>query len=58
MGAVKPVEQLYSSPTALRAWDRYSTNVVHTPRVERRIFVEKIIPTVAAEPYEGDQSLM
>ena len=45
MGAVKPVGQLYGSPTALTsqylAWDRYCTCVVQTPRVERRIFLEK-----------------
>ena len=45
MGAVKPVGQLYGSPTALTsqylAWDRYYTYVVQTPRVERRIFLEK-----------------
>ena len=41
MGAVKPVGQLYGSPTALTsqylAKDRYCTYVVQTPRVERRI---------------------
>ena len=62
MGAVKPVGQLYSSPTALTSqylsWDRYCTYVVQTPRVERRIFLEQIRPTVAPEPREGDQSLM
>ena len=61
MGAVKPVEQLYGSSTALTsqnlAWDRYCTYVAQTPRVERRIFLEQIRPTVAAEPREGDQSL-
>ena len=40
MGAVKPVGQLYGSPTALTsqylAWDRYCTYVFQTPRVERR----------------------
>ena len=45
MGAVKPVGQLYGSPTALMsqylAWDRYCTYVVQTLRVERRIFLEK-----------------
>ena len=45
MRAVKPVGQLYGSPTASTsqylAWDRYSTYVVQTPRVERRIFLEK-----------------
>ena len=45
MGAVKPVGQLYGSPTALTSqyldWDRYCTYVVQTPRVERRIFLEK-----------------
>ena len=62
MGAVKPVGQLYGSPAALTsqylAWDRYCTYVVQTPRVERRIFLEQIRPTVAPEPREGDQSLM
>ena len=62
IGAVKPVGQLYGSPTALTsqylAWDRYCTYVVQTPRVERRIFLEQIRPTVAPEPREGDQSLM
>ena len=57
MGTVKPVGQLYGSPTALTsqylAWDRYCTYVVQTPRVERRIFLE-----LAPEPREGDQSLM
>ena len=70
-GAVKPVGQLYNaegspaagaegSPTALTsqylAWDRYCTYVVQTPRVERRIFLEQIRPTVAPQPREGDQS--
>ena len=36
MGAVKPVGQLYGSPTALTsqylAWNRYCTYVVQTPR--------------------------
>ena len=62
MGAVKPVAQLCSSPTALTsqylAWDRYCTYVVQTPRVESRIFLEQMRPTVAPEPREGDQSLM
>ena len=62
MGAVKPVGQLYGSPTALTsqylAWDRYCTYAVQTPRVERRIFLEQIRPIVAPEPHEGDQSLM
>ena len=61
MGAVKPVEQLYGSSTALTsqnlAWDRYCTYFVQTPRVERRIFLEQIRPTEAPEPHEGDQSL-
>ena len=60
MGAVKPVGQLYGSPTALTsqylAWDCYCTYVVQIPRVERRIFLEQIRPTVAAEP--RDLSLM
>ena len=42
MGAVKPVEQLYGSSTALTsqnlAWDRYCTYVVQTPRVENSHF--------------------
>ena len=38
--------------------NRYCTYVVQTPRVERRIFLEQIRPTVAPEPREGDQSLM
>ena len=46
-GAVRPVGQLYGSPTALTsqylAWDRYCTYVVQTPRVERRIFLEHIL---------------
>ena len=62
MGAVKPVGQLYGSPTALTsqylAWDRYSAYVVQTLRVERRIFLEQIRLTVAPEPREGGQSLM
>ena len=62
MGAVKPVGQLYRSPTALTSqyltWDRYWTYVVQTPRVERRISLEQIRPTVAPEPRKGDQSLM
>jgi len=61
MGAVKPVGQLYVSPTALTsqylAWDRYCTYAVQTPRVERRIFLEQIRP-IAPEPREVDQSLM
>ena len=62
MGAVKPLGQLYGSPTALPSqylpWNRYCTYAVQTPRVERRIFLEKTRPTVAPEPHEGDQSLM
>ena len=64
MGPVKPVRQLHGSPTALTSqyldWDRYCTYVVQTPRVERRIFLEEIRPTVApgSEPREGDQSSM
>ena len=59
MGAVKPVGQLYSSPTTLTsqylAWDRHCTYiyVVQTPRVERRIFLEQI--TVSPGPRKGDQ---
>ena len=56
MGTVKPVGQLYGSPTALTsqylAWDCYSTYVVQTPRVERRLFLEQIGPTVAPEQRE------
>ena len=48
IGAVKPVGQLYGSPTALTiqylAWDRYCTYVVQTPRVESRIFLEQMRP--------------
>ena len=59
MGAVKPVGQLYSSPTALKsqylASDCYCTYVVQIPIVERRIFLEQIRHTVAPEPREGDQ---
>ena len=62
MGAVKPVGQLYGSPTALTSqylpWDRYCTYTVQTPRVEGRIFFEQIRPTIAPEPQEEDQSLM
>ena len=58
MGALKPLGQLYGSPTALKsqylAWDRYCTYVVQTPSVERRIFREQIRPIVAPEPREGD----
>ena len=49
MGAVKPVGQLYGSPTALTsqylACGRYCTYVVHRP-------------SVAPEPRKGDQFLM
>ena len=59
MGAVKPVGQVYGSPTALTsqylAWDCYCTYVVQTSRVERRIFLEQIRHTVSPEPREGDQ---
>ena len=64
MRAVKSVRQPHGSPTTLTsqylAWDRYSTYVVQTPRVERRIFLEQnlIRPIVAPEQCEGDQSLM
>ena len=58
MGAVKPVGQLYGSSTALKsqylAWDRNCRYVVHTPGVERRIFMEQMRPTEAPEPREGD----
>ena len=50
MGAMRPVGQLYGSPTALTgqylSWDRYCTYVV------------QVRLTVALEPSEGDQSLM
>ena len=62
MGAVKPVGQLYGSPTVLTsqylAWDRYCTSAVQTPRVERRIFLEQVTPIVAPDPREGDRSVM
>ena len=62
MGAVKPVGQLYGSPTALTgqflARDRYSKYVSQTLRMEIRIFLEQIRPTVAPQPREGDQSSM
>ena len=58
MEAVEPVGQLYGSPTALTSqylpWGRYCTYVSQTPRVERRIFLEQIRPTVAPEPRKGD----
>ena len=45
MGGCEACGQLYGSPTALTSqylsWDRYCTYVVQTPRVERRIFLEK-----------------
>ena len=60
MGPVNPVGQLYGSPTALTspflARDRYCKYVSQTPRVERRIFLEQIKPTVAPQPRDGDQS--
>ena len=60
MGPVKPVGQLYGSPTALTSqymdWDRYCKYISQTPRVERRIFLKQIRPTVAPQPREGDQS--
>ena len=62
MVAVKPVGQLYGSPIALTskylAWDRYCAYVLQTPRVERRIVLGQIRPTMAPEPLEGDHSLM
>ena len=64
MGPVKPVRQLYGFPTALTSqsldWNRYCTYVVQFARVERRIFLEQIRPTVAPgpEPRGGYQSLM
>ena len=62
MGAVKPVGKLYGSPTALTsqflARDCYCKYVSQTPRVEIRIFLEQIRPTVAPQPREGNQSLM
>ena len=61
MGAAKPVEQVYGSPTDLTsqylAWGRYCTYAVPTLSVERRIFLKQR-PSVAPEPREGDQSLM
>ena len=61
MGAVKPVEQLYGSPTALTsrylAWDRYCTYVVQIPGVQRRIFLEQIRPTKATENHARETSL-
>ena len=60
MGPVKPVGQLYGSPTALTsqflARDRYCKYVSQTLKVERRIFLEQIRHTVTPEPREGDQS--
>ena len=60
IGPVKPVGQLYGSPTALTsqllARDRYCKYVSQTPRVERRICLEQIRPTVTPQPREGDQS--
>ena len=57
MAAVKPVGQLYGSPTALTsqylAWDLYCTYVVQTPSVERRICLEQIRPITAPEPRQG-----
>ena len=45
MGGCEARETALRSPTALTsqylAWDRYCTYVVQTPRVERRIFLEK-----------------
>ena len=64
MGPAKPAGQLYGSPSALTSqhldWDRYCTYVVQFARVERRIFLEQITPTVAPgpEPRGGYQSLM
>ena len=56
MGAVKPLGQLYGSPTVLTSqylpWDRYCTYVAQTPKVERRIFLKQIRPTVAPEQRE------
>ena len=60
MGPVKPVGQLYGSPTALTsqflARDRYCKYVSQTPRVQRRIFLEQRRPTVVPQPREGDKS--
>ena len=60
MGPVKPLGQLYGSLTALTsqflARDRYCKYVSQTPRVDRRIFLEQIRPTVTPQPHEGDQS--
>ena len=60
MGAVKPVGQLYGSPTALAsqylAWDRYR-HILFKLREWRDEYLQ-IRPTVAPEPREGGQSLM
>ena len=60
MGAVKPLAQLYGSRTALSsqhlALDRYCTYVVQTPRVERRISLQLIRPTVAPEPCNAKET--
>ena len=62
MRVVKPVGQLYGSPTPLTSqhlvWNRYCTYFVQTPRVERRILFEQIRPTIAPEPRKEDKSLM
>ena len=53
--------QSYRSPTALTsqylAWDCYCTYAVQTPRVERRIFLEQIRPTVADQINAKETSL-
>ena len=60
MGPVKPVGQLYGSPTALTsqflARDRCCKYISQTARVERRTFLEQIRPTIAPQPRKGDQS--
>ena len=49
MRAVKPVRQLYGSPTTLTSQylvcDRYCTYVVQTPRVEDEYFWNKLNKT-------------
>ena len=54
MGAVKPVGQLYGSPTALTsqylAWNRSESGETNISG--------KIRPTIAPEPRAGDQSLI
>ena len=66
MGAVKPMGQLYGSPTALTnqylAWDRYCLLLYiccsNSESGETNTVSGKIRLTVAPEPRKGDQSLM